>query len=123
MIVAGIGYRRGAGSGEIVALVRRAARLAGSMPAALAAPGFKSDDIGLVAAAALDLPLIIVTEAEMAAAQPRCLTLSARTQAAVGVASVAEGCALAVAGPHSRLILARITGTNATCAIAQRRGG
>ncbi len=119
MIVAGVGCRTGVGGDEIAALVRGAATAAGLTPAALAAPAFRAVEPGVIAAAAvLGLPMIWVAPADLAAAQPRCITRSARAAAAVGVASVAEGCALAAAGADAVLLVPRIAGRHATCAIA-----
>jgi cobalt-precorrin 5A hydrolase len=119
MIVAGIGCRRGCAAEEIVALVARAIELSGCEPAYLATPDFKADETGVQGAAfVLGLPLLSVTEAELAAAQLRCITHSAKALAATGSSSVAEGSALAAAGPDSRLRLPRIASASATCAIA-----
>ncbi len=120
MIIAGLGCRRDCPAEEIVALVERAAALSGCEPTALAAPDFKATEPGLQAAALLlGLKLLRVSPADLAAAQPRCITRSARAEAATGAASVAEGSALAAAGPHSRLRLPRIASAAATCAIAE----
>ncbi len=119
VIIAGIGCRKGCAAEEIAALVQRAAALSGCEPTALAAPDFKADEAGLQAAAfLLGLALLPVSAADLAAAQPRCVTRSARAEAATGTASVAEGSALAAAGPDSRLRLPRIASACATCAIA-----
>lgn len=117
MIAAGLGCRRGCGAEEIAALVRRAEALAGRTADALAAPASKRDEAGLHGAARLlGLPLRFVDEAALLAVQPRCATVSDAALRAVGVASVAEGAALAVAG--GRLLLPRIAGPRATCALA-----
>ena len=119
MIVAGIGCRRGCTGEEIAALVRQAATLSGCAPTALAAPEFKADETGLADAAnLLGLTLLRVSAADLAAAQPRCVTHSAHAAAATGAASVAEGSALAAAGPLGLLALSRIASARATCAIA-----
>lgn len=117
MIAAGLGCRRGCGAEEIAALVRRAEALAGRTADALAAPASKRDEAGLHGAARLlGLPLHFVDRAALLAVQPRCATVSDAALRAVGVASVAEGAALAVAG--GRLLLPRIAGPRATCALA-----
>ena len=74
------------------------------------------------AAMLLSVALQVVFPDALDAAQPRCRTRSARAQAHVGVASVAEGCALAAAGPEGRLVLARIASGGVTCALAQGPG-
>ncbi|GBQ55646.1 cobalamin biosynthesis protein [Komagataeibacter swingsii] len=120
MIVAGLGLRSGCAADVIVGLLREAHARCGLQPDLVAVPAFRYREAGLQAALArLGLTLRAVTPDELATAQPRCVTRSARAQAALGVASVAEGCALAAAGPHSRLIVPRLTGTHATCAMAQ----
>ncbi|MCE2575873.1 cobalamin biosynthesis protein [Komagataeibacter sp. FNDCR2] len=120
MIVAGLGLRSGCDMHDIIALLRAVQARAGRQADLVAVPAFRYRETGLQAAMAhLGLRLRAVTPAELLAAQPRCVTRSARAQAAVGVASVAEGCALAAAGAHSGLIVPRMTGTHATCAMAQ----
>jgi cobalt-precorrin 5A hydrolase len=115
-VFAGIGCRRDCAADDILAVVRAAGRAVD----ALAAPAFKAGEAGLHAAAdALGVPLIFVEPAALAAVQPLCVTRSAPAERATGVASVAEGCALAAAGPGGRLVLARITGARATCALAE----
>lgn len=47
------------------------------------------------------------------------VTASPRALASVGSASVAEAAALAALGRHGRLVAARTTGRNCTCAIAR----
>lgn len=119
MIVAGIGLRPGCGAEEIARLVELAAERAGCRPERLAIPEFRAAEPGPIAAAgALSLGLIVVGERALADAQPRCATRSALAEAMTGVASVAEGCALAAAGPDAVLLLPRISSANATCAIA-----
>lgn len=120
MIVAGVGFRRGCAAGEIIALVERAASLSGVRVGAIAAPTGKCADAGLrEAAQRLGLPLRPIATADLAAAQPRCVTNSARALAATGHASIAEGCALAAAGPAATLLLPRIASAAATCALAR----
>ena len=119
MIVAGVGLRPGCTGDEIARLVEQAAERAGCRPERLAIPQFRAAEAGpIVAAEALSLGLIVVGESALANAQPRCRTRSARAEAATGIASVAEGCALAAAGPDAMLLLPRISSANATCAIA-----
>lgn len=125
MIAIGIGCRRGCDGEEIAGLVRRALAALPALPAGekdeatLAAPARKRGEAGIGRAAALlALPVRFVDDDGMAAAQDRTHTRSARVAAAVGVASVAEAAALAVAGPGARLVLTRINTARATCAIA-----
>lgn len=119
-IVAGIGCRPGCDGDAIAALVRRASSTIGCDVSALATPEFRGDEPGMqLAARTLALPLMVVDRAALSAAQPRCVTRSARAQLATGFASVAEAAALAAAGPDSALILPRIAGGGATCALAR----
>ncbi|GCE84316.1 cobalamin biosynthesis protein [Komagataeibacter diospyri] len=120
MIVAGLGLRSGCAADVILGLLREAHERCGMRPDLVAVPAFRYREAGLrTALARLGLMLRAVAPDELAAAQPRCVTRSARALATLGAASVAEGCALAAAGPHSRLIVPRLTGTHATCAMAQ----
>jgi cobalt-precorrin 5A hydrolase len=119
-VIAGIGCRRDCPAEAILAVLDRACREALCRAAALAAPDFKADEPGLrLAARHLGLPLILIEASALAAAQSRCVTRSERTLRATGVGSVAEGSALAAAGIGSRLILPRIAGEGATCALAE----
>jgi cobalamin biosynthesis protein CbiG len=119
MIVAGIGFSSGASAEEIVALVRRAEGEAGRKAEALAAPAFKGDAAALhEAAQALRLPLRLLDRETLVAAQERCPTLSPVAERLLGLASVAEACALASAGEASHLLVARLTQGKVTCALA-----
>jgi len=119
MIVAGIGFSSGATAAEIVALVRRAETLAEHAAEILAAPDFKSDAACLrEAAQILGLPVQLVDRATLGAVQKNCPTQSQAAAREVGLASVAEACALAGAGAESHLLVARLTQGNVTCALA-----
>jgi cobalt-precorrin 5A hydrolase len=124
MIVAGIGCRTGVAAGALRQVLDDALRL---LPSAapvgaliLAVPEFRRDEPGIAeAASALGLPVILVGRAALRGEQGRCLTRSARAEAEVGLASVAEAAALSAAGPGSRLVVPRIVGAGVTCAIAE----
>lgn len=117
MIVAGLGCRRGCAATDLVAAVRLAASTSGLQAGALAAPQFKSHEAGLQGAAVLlGLPLLLIEDAAMQAAQPLCPTRSAAALGATGMASVAEAAALAASG--GQLLLPRVTAGGATCALA-----
>jgi cobalt-precorrin 5A hydrolase len=119
MIVAGVGFSSGVLARDIVALVRRASCEGQVSAQVLAAPDFKADTAELrEAAACLGLPLVFCGRAALAQAQSRCTTRSEIAETAVGLASVAEACALAGAGVDSRLLVARIAQGKATCALA-----
>jgi cobalt-precorrin 5A hydrolase len=121
-IIAGIGCRRDCPAEAITALVGRAGAEASCSVTALAAPAFKANEPGLREAShLLGLALILVEPAALAAAQMRCVTRSDRVARATGFASVAEGSALAAAGPTGRLILPRVTKGGASCALAEAR--
>ena len=117
MIIAGLGFRNGCTAADLVAVVRLAESHTGLRAAALAAPQFKADHPALhEAAAVLSLPLLLVDDAALQAAQPRCPTRSAAAQRATGLASVAEAAALSTPGSH--LLQPRLTHGPATCALA-----
>ncbi|TWA55056.1 cobalt-precorrin 5A hydrolase [Azospirillum baldaniorum] len=123
-IAAGIGCRAGCPGAEIAGLVRAAFEEAALDEGArhavqLAAPMRKRNEAGVAEAARLlALPLRFVDDSALAAVQDRVQTRSARVEAAVGVASVAEAAALAAAGPGSTLLLPRRSTPSATCALA-----
>ncbi len=118
MIVAGLGCRQGCAAADLVAAVRLAEAQAGASAGMLAAPAFKEGEAGLhAAAAALGLMLVMVGDTALQAVQPACPTRSAAALAATGLASVAEGAALAASG--GRLLLPRVSVGGATCALAE----
>lgn len=122
-LIAGIGCRRNVAAADVVTLVRRALADAGheaSMLTMLAVPRFKADEPALRdAAAELGVALTLVDDAAMAEAQPRCVTRSPCAERSTGLASVAEGAALAAAGVDGALVLPRIANARATCALAR----
>jgi len=122
IVAAGVGCRKGCEAGEIVALVRLAlqeAALDEMTLSGLFAPVFKHGESGLAQAAELlGVPLVLIPEAVLKAAEPRVMTTSEKVVALIGLASIAETAALAGAGPASRLTRPRIASKSATCAIA-----
>jgi len=117
LIVAGLGFRRGCSADDIVHLVQTAQARAGCIAGLLAAPDWKRSEPGLHAAAhRLSLPIAFIDTAALIAVQLRCPTRSMVAERATGVASVAEGAALAASG--GRLLLTRIAHGAATCALA-----
>jgi cobalt-precorrin 5A hydrolase len=122
IVAAGIGCRKGCAAQEIVDLVHLAMDRAGRPIedlSGLFAPAFKHGETGVGQAARdLGVPLVLIPEAVMKAAEPRAVTRSERVIALTGLASVAETAALAGAGPTSRLVQARTASRNVTCAIA-----
>ncbi len=120
IIIAGIGCRRGCPTDAVIAILRRAFAQAGCPASVLAAPEFKAGEPGLRAAAeALGLNFVTIGQSALEAVQGRCLTPSLPSLRTIGIASIAEGCALAAAGPSGRLVLARIAGEGTTCALAE----
>jgi len=124
MIVAGIGFRRGAEASEIAALIRRALSEAGIAPVRLAAIATAHDRAGDAAlheaASAFGLVPEGVAPEALLACDARVPTRSARIEALRGVGSLCEAAALACAGPDSRLVLDRIASGSVTCALAFR---
>jgi cobalt-precorrin 5A hydrolase len=122
MIVAGIGCRRGAAAAAIEHSIEAALSECGlepSMLRALATAAGKSDEPGLrEAAARLSLPLIALAEQDLVRAAPGAVTLSQLVLDLKGVPSIAETAALAAAGRNSRLLAARVSNKEASCAIA-----
>ena len=119
-VIAGVGCRRDCPADEVEAVLRLACGIAGRAAAAIAVPAFKAREPGVrLAADRLGLKMLVVDAAALADAQPRCPTASAAAVRAVGVGSVAEGCALAGAGAGGRLVLARVVHGRATCALAE----
>ncbi len=119
--IAGVGLRRGCSMRDIVNVIQTASAAVGHRVSVLAAPSFKRQEPGLAAASRmLDIELVFIDDRALHLAQPHCVTHSALAERAVGFASVAEASALAAAGPRGRLLLPRIRGHGATCAIAER---
>jgi cobalt-precorrin 5A hydrolase len=82
----------------------------------------KSGETGLIEAAGrLGLDLVFLTRDALRARASSVQTHSAGSERAFGVPSVAEAAALAGAGADSVLIVPRIAGQGATCAIAVSR--
>jgi cobalt-precorrin 5A hydrolase len=123
MIVAGLGCRKHCDAQEILRLVEQAlAQVAHprSRLAALATPAFKAGTAGpREAAEALGVPLLLISDEALKAAEPRTLTLSVAALKATGFTSIAECAALAAAGEGATLLLPRIKGSSATCALAR----
>lgn len=116
-MIVGLGCRANVSAEDVLALIARA--LDGRPATALATIASKVSEPGVIeAAATLGLPLLAVDFRAIEAAQARCVTSSAIALAVTGVASVAEGAALAAAGPRAKLVLARITDGRVTVALA-----
>jgi len=113
---AGLGLRPSVSPEAIIALLRRAEGLSGHRIRRLAAPAFRRDLPALAEAARLlGLDVIFLDHAALLAVQHRCPTRSETALRSTGLASVAEGCALAAGGA---LVLPRIAGPGVTCALS-----
>ena len=126
MIVAGIGCRRGAAAAAIEQSIEAAlaeCRMDRSALDALATASEKGEEPGLRDAAnRLSLPLILVSEPQLVLAADRALSVSQRVLDLKGVPSIAETAALATAGRNARLLAARVSNREASCAIAIGEG-
>lgn len=121
MIVAGIGFRKACSAAEIVAVLRQAEAAGRVSATVLATAEFKSGAAALREAALLvGLHVLAVPAEGLSAAEARCATKSERVRGHVGFGSIAEASALAAAGARSVLLVARIAGANATCALAEQ---
>ncbi len=70
------------------------------------------------AGAELGLPVLILPKQALRGTEDRITVPSPAAKVCFGIPSVAEAAALAAAGPGSRLLVARISLPDATCAIA-----
>jgi cobalt-precorrin 5A hydrolase len=122
MMVAGIGSRKGVSVEDVLAAIETALEahgLAMTAISALATAALKTDEEAIAAAGrTLNLPVIIVDEAELQAASPDTLSHSGLSQDLAGTPSVSEASALAVAGAGARLLGPRTVLGPVTCAIA-----
>ena len=119
MIVAGFGFRAGAG----IASLRGALAACGPDPQMLATAGGKADSAALrQLAAELGIAVFAAPPALLMAQET--LSHSQASLAAYGTGSVAEAAALAGAGPGARLIARRQISPDrmATCAMAEGDG-
>ncbi len=112
-----MGFRRDCPPAALLSLIAQAERRAGVRATALATPAEKAAALRVLTAS-LALPVLAIAAPALRAVQPRCPTRSAAALRRIGVASVAEGAALAAAGLGAKLILPRIANPQATCAIA-----
>ena len=119
----GIGCERGAAAGEIESLVRSCLEAAGLAPEAIGGVfsiDLKSDEPAVHALAeSLGVPARFFSAAELEAEAPRLRNPSDLVFREVGCHGVAEGGALAAAGPAGELIVEKTKSVRATCAIAR----
>jgi cobalt-precorrin 5A hydrolase len=124
-MVAGIGCRTGVSATEVDAAIDAALRQRapdGKIVNLIATPAAKGHESGIVAAAAArGIPLLLITQTDLEAADARTLTRSARSLSTMNVSSVAEAAALAGAGPTASLLGPRVAVGPVTCALADDR--
>ena len=122
MIVAGVGFRRGASADEIEKVVRLALgvfELAVERLDVLATESEKATDPAFAEVARrLSAKLVACTVDELDKVGGQVLTRSNQVLEAKGVPSIAEGSALVVAGRNARLLGTRVATALATCAVA-----
>jgi cobalt-precorrin 5A hydrolase len=122
MIVAGVGCRKGVSADEVEAAIEAALsnhRLAAHQLYAIAVPATRAVEAGVAAvAAARGVELVVVEQGALEDADARAVTRSERSKDALNVGSASEAAALAVAGPHARLLSPRLAVGSVTCALA-----
>jgi len=123
VLALGVGCERGTAADEVLALVESTlARhgLARGAIACLASIELKAGEPAMHALAdALGVPLRLLTATELEAQAERLANPSEVVFAATGCHGVAEGAALAAAGPAGALVVAKIRSRRATCALAR----
>ena len=123
VLAVGVGCERGTRPEELHELVTDTLRDAGLASGAVAAVGsldLKSDEPAVHAAAdALDIPARFFDAAALEREAPRLQTPSEIVYRETGCHGVAEGAALALAGPDSQMIVPKRKSARATCAVAR----
>jgi cobalt-precorrin 5A hydrolase len=122
-IAIGVGCRLGCAASTIERMVRQALDLVpDGAPLGLFSIADKRDEAGLAEAAhRLGMPLVLLPRAALRDQAGAVETVSPVSQRRFNVPSVAEAAALAGAGPGALLLVRRIVGEGATCAIAGSR--
>ena len=122
-LVLGIGCERGCDPAEAVALAEQTLADAGFAPGAVglvASLDVKADEAAVHAVAArFGVPARFFDAARLEAETPRLAHPSDIVFAEVGCHGVAEGAALAAAGPDGVLVAPKVKSARATCAIAR----
>ena len=123
VIVAGVGCRKAISAAQVESAIDSALLhngLAAHQLERIAVPAVKGAEAGIVAAAAArGVPLMLITQNALEAADVHTLTRSTRSMDTLNVHSVAEAAALAAAGPGARLLAPRIAVGPVTCALAE----
>jgi cobalt-precorrin 5A hydrolase/precorrin-3B C17-methyltransferase len=122
VLALGLGCERGATPEEVLALARKALAEAGLAEGSLAGVfsiDIKADEPALHAVAeAFGVPARFFDAARLEAETPRLANPSDLVFREVGCHGVAEGAALAAAGPAGALVVPKVKSARATCAIA-----
>ncbi|MDH3472714.1 MAG: precorrin-3B C(17)-methyltransferase [Rhodospirillales bacterium] len=123
VLALGVGCERGAAPEEVLDLARQTLRDHGLAEAAVAGVyslDLKADEPAVHAvAAALGVAARFFDAAALEAETPRLATPSDLVFREVGCHGVAEGAALAAAGPEAALVVAKAKSARATCAVAK----
>lgn len=126
VLALGAGGERGVAADEMIALAERALAAQGLSPravACIASIDLKEDEPAMHALGAhFDVPVRFFDATTLAAETPRLANPSDVVMRATGCPGVAEGAALAAAGPHSALIVPKQKSARGTCAIALSPG-
>ncbi|WP_333824168.1 cobalamin biosynthesis protein [Pinisolibacter sp.] len=120
-LAVGVGCRSGVSGAAIADLVERALETCArpDAPVAMFTVVDKAQEPGIgEAAAALGLALVHLPRAALAAVADAVETRSDKVVELFGVPSIAEGAALAGAGPGARLVVKRMADRGATVAVA-----
>lgn len=122
VLTLGVGGERGVDPEELTGLVEATLKrhsLSRASLAAVATIDIKEDEAAIhTLARYLNVPVRLFTATELNEEAPRLKSPSAVVMKEVGCPGVAEGAALALAGPSSQLIVAKTKSERATCAIA-----
>jgi cobalt-precorrin 5A hydrolase/precorrin-3B C17-methyltransferase len=123
VLAVGVGCERGTGPDEVLGLAREtlaAHGLAGEAVACVATIDVKEDEPAVHALAqALGVPARFFAPRRLEEERPRLKNPSAAVFRAVGCHGVAEGAALAAAGPEGALVVAKVRAGRATLAVAR----
>ena len=123
MIVAGLGSRKAISAEQVDAAIDAAlihSHLRAHQLDLIAVPALKGTEAGIqAAAAARGIVVRLIAQDLLESANPRTVTRSTHSMAAMNVHSVAEAAALAGAGPNARLLAPRISVGPVTCALAE----
>ncbi|MBV9018030.1 MAG: precorrin-3B C(17)-methyltransferase [Alphaproteobacteria bacterium] len=123
ILALGIGCERGCAADEIAALAHDClaeAGLASASIAAIVSVGLKAGEPGILAlAGSLGVPARFFSAAQLLEETPRLTLRSEAAFRATGCWGVAEGAALAAAGPEGTMVVPRRQSRRATCSIAR----